>query len=153
MEEARRVTKGRAMTPADVEKFLLALPHATLSIQWGNDRVFKIAGKMFAVLGPHEEKNASMSFKAAEESFRILTELPGIKPAPYLARAHWVWLDKPTRLPVKDLKAYLTRAHAIIASGLPKKKQAEMGLSGPASPAPEKKTKATPKQKDKRKKS
>jgi predicted DNA-binding protein (MmcQ/YjbR family) len=118
------------MTNADVEKFLLSLPHATLNVQWGNDRVFKIAGKMFAVMGESEHrKGVSMSFKASEESFRILTELPGIIPAPYLARAHWVSLDKPTRLPAKELKAYLTRAHAIVASGLTKKKQKELGLA------------------------
>lgn len=117
------------MKPADAEKFLLALPGATLSIQWGNDRVFKVGGKMFAVIGVHEDKSAAgMSFKAASDSFRILTELPGIKPAPYLARAEWVYLDKPTRLPANDLKAYLTRAHAIVASGLPKKTQRELGL-------------------------
>jgi predicted DNA-binding protein (MmcQ/YjbR family) len=117
------------MKVAEVEKFLLSLPHTTLSVQWGNDRVFKIAGKMYAVIGPPDDKVSGMSFKAAEESFRILTELPGIKPAPYLARAHWVWLDKPTRLPAKELRAYLTRAHAIVASGLTKKKQKELGLA------------------------
>jgi predicted DNA-binding protein (MmcQ/YjbR family) len=118
------------MKPVDVEKFLLSLPHATLSVQWGNDRVFKIAGKMFAVIGCHDDKSfGGMSFKASDESFRILTELPGVKPAPYLARAQWVWLDKPTRLPVKELKAYLTRAHTIVASGLTKKKQKELGLA------------------------
>ncbi len=117
------------MRTTDVEKFLLALPGATLSIQWGNDRVFKVGGKMFAVMGPHDGKSKSMSFKASSESFRILTELEGIKPAPYLARAEWVHLDKPTRLPPKELKAYLTRAHAIVASGLPKKTQRELGIA------------------------
>lgn len=119
------------MTYNDIEKFLLALPHSTLSIQWDSDRVFKIAGKMFAVIGDYGDGKgpAGMSFKASDESFRILTELPGIKPAPYLARAQWVWLDKPTRLPGKELKAYLTRAHKIVASGLPKKKQKELGLA------------------------
>ncbi|MEQ1865649.1 MAG: MmcQ/YjbR family DNA-binding protein [Micropepsaceae bacterium] len=116
------------MKTADIEKFLLALPAATLSIQWGNDRVFKVGDKMFAVMGPHDGESQSMSFKASDESFRILTELPGVKPAPYLARAQWVHLDKPTRLPAKELKAYLTRAHAIVAGGLPKKTQRELGL-------------------------
>lgn len=117
------------MNIADVEKHLMSLPHTTLSIQWGNDRVFKIAGKMYAVVGQDEAKKpAGMSFKATPESFRILTELPGIIPAPYLARAQWVYLDKSTRLPSKDLKAYLTRAHAIIASGLTRKLQTELGL-------------------------
>jgi len=118
------------MTNAEVEKFLLSLPHTTLSVQWGLDRVFKIAGKMYAVIGFHDDGTpGGMSFKASDESFRILTELPGIKPAPYLARAHWVWLDKPNRLPAKELKAYLTRARAIVGSGLPKKKQKELGLA------------------------
>jgi predicted DNA-binding protein (MmcQ/YjbR family) len=118
------------MTYNDIEKLLLSLPHATLTIQWGSDRVFKIAGKMFAVIGDYGDGKgpAGISFKASDESFRILTELPGVKPAPYLARAHWVWLDEPTRLPARELKAYLTRAHAIVASGLPKKTQRELGL-------------------------
>jgi len=117
------------MTPAALEKFLLALPHAARTIQWGNDRVFKIAGKMFAVVGLLDDKTPDgLSFKTSDESFRILTELPGIIPAPYLARASWVKLDKPTRLKTKELKAYLTRAHAIVASGLPKKTQKELGL-------------------------
>jgi predicted DNA-binding protein (MmcQ/YjbR family) len=118
-----------AMKHDDIEKFLLDLPHATLTVQWGNDRVFKIAGKMFAVVGMDEKRKPhGISFKTSEESFRILTELPGIKPAPYLARASWVWLDKPTRLKANELKAYLARAHAIVASGLPKKTQKELGL-------------------------
>ena len=117
------------MKLADVEKFLLGLPAATLSIQWGNDRIFKVGGKMFAAMGPHDGDAKSISFKTSDESFRILTELAGIKPAPYLARAQWIQLDKPTRLPAKELKAYLTRAHAIVASGLPKKTQKELGLA------------------------
>jgi predicted DNA-binding protein (MmcQ/YjbR family) len=117
------------MKTTDVEKFLLTLPAATLSIQWGNDRVFKVGGKMFAVMGPHDGKSKNMSFKASSESFRILTEVEGIKPAPYLARAEWVQIDKPTRLPQKELKAYLTRAHSIVASGLPKKTQRELGIA------------------------
>lgn len=114
---------------AEIEKFLLALPSTTLSVQWGHDRVFKVGGKMFAVLGfSDSETPAGLSFKASDDSFRLLTELPGIKPAPYLARAQWVWLDKPTRLKPSELKAYLNRAHSIVAAGLSKKMQRELGL-------------------------
>lgn len=117
------------MKPLDVEKFLLTLPGATLTIQWGNDRVFKVGGKMFAVIGVLADKSpGGMSFKASDESFRILTELAGIKPAPYLARAQWVYLDRPSRLKAKELKAYLTRAHGIVAAALPKRAQRELGL-------------------------
>jgi predicted DNA-binding protein (MmcQ/YjbR family) len=113
---------------ADVEKFLLSLPGATLSIQWGDDRVFKVGGKMFAVMGPNDPKRTGLSFKAGEESFHILTRAKHIVPAPYLARAHWVMLERLNALNAKELKAYLTRAHAIVAAGLTKKKRAELGM-------------------------
>ena len=117
------------MTFKDLHAYLAKLPKATLSVQWGNDHVYKVGGKMFAVLGgPPNGKERTLSFKAAEESFEILTRLEGIIPAPYLARAKWVHLDKAQRLPAKELKAYLARAHAIVAGGLPKKTQKEMGL-------------------------
>ena len=117
------------MTFKDLHAYLAKLPKATLSVQWGNDHVYKVGGKMFAVLGgPPNGKERTLSFKAAEESFEILTRLEGIIPAPYLARAKWVHLDKPQRLPAKELKAYLARAHAIVTGGLPKKTQKEMGL-------------------------
>ena len=39
------------MTPEAFDRACLALPGATLSIQWGDDHVFKVGGKMFAVRG------------------------------------------------------------------------------------------------------
>lgn len=114
---------------AEIEKHLLALPATTLSVQWGHDRVFKVGGKMFAVISFTDKDTPSgLSFKTSDDSFNLLTEQPGFKPAPYLARAQWVWMDKPSRLKAAELKAYLTRAHSIVSSGLPKKLQRELGL-------------------------
>jgi predicted DNA-binding protein (MmcQ/YjbR family) len=121
--------RHRPMTFKELHAFLAKLPSAKLSIQWGNDHVYKVGGKMFSVLGgPPDGKERTLSFKATDESFEILTRLEGIIPAPYLARAKWVYLDKPQRLPAKELKAYLTRAHALVASTLTKKAQKELGL-------------------------
>ena len=118
------------MTYKDLHLFLAKLPGATLSVQWGEAHVFKIGGKMFAVLsGPPDGEPRSFSFKASDESFEILINLDGIIPAPYLARAKWVRFDKPQRLPTPELKAYLTRARTLVAANLPKKKQKELGLT------------------------
>lgn len=113
---------------AALRAHLAALPGATLSIQWGDDHVWKVGGKMFAVLRAPEAKQQSLSFKAGDDSFAILTALPGIVPAPYLARAKWVQLDRPSRLKPAELKAYLARAHALVAAGLTKKARAALGL-------------------------
>jgi predicted DNA-binding protein (MmcQ/YjbR family) len=115
---------------AEIEKFCLSLPGATLSIQkgWGNEHVYKVGGKMFAAMGPPETRPQMVAFKTALDSFAILTKEKDIIPAPHAAHLHWVQLKKLDVLNVKDLKAYLTRAHAIVASGLTKKKRAELGL-------------------------
>jgi len=116
------------MKYAETEKFCLSLPAATLSIQWGADHVYKVGGKMFAAMGPPEMRPQTLSFKTSDDSFAILTRAKNIIPAPYLARAKWVQLTKLDALPTKELKAYLTRAHAVVAAGLPKKKRAELGI-------------------------
>jgi predicted DNA-binding protein (MmcQ/YjbR family) len=117
------------VTPKALEAFLLSLPAATLSIQWGSDHVFKIGGKMFAAMAAPTEKFQGLSFKVGEDSFAILTKQKGIIPAPYLARAHWVQLQSAKAMSDRELKAYLTRAHAIVAAGLSKKKRVELGIS------------------------
>ena len=116
------------MKYAEIEKFCLSLPAATLSIQWGSDRVYKVGGKMFAVMGPPEMRPQTLSFKAGDTSFDILTKAKNIIPAPYLARAKWVNLQKLDALNTKEMKAYLTRAHAIVAQGLTRKAKIELGI-------------------------
>jgi predicted DNA-binding protein (MmcQ/YjbR family) len=117
------------MRHAEIEKFCLALPAATLSVQWGGARVYKIGGKMFAMLGPKSDRPHHLFFKAGETSFHILTQLRHIVPAPYLARAHWVYLERLDALETKELKVYLGRAHALAAAGLSKKKRAALGIA------------------------
>ena len=124
------------MTSGAIEKFCLSLPAATLAIQWGADRVFKVGGKMFAAMGPREARPQTLSFKASDESFHILTRAKRIVPAPYLARAKWVQLQRLDALNAKELRAYLSRAHALAAGGLSKKQRVALGLGdvSPASP-------------------
>lgn len=111
------------MTPAALKKFLLSLPSATVNVQWVEDEVYKVGGKMFAVTWL---KGDSITFKAADDSFEILTQVEGITPAPYLARAKWVKLDRASRLSETELKGYLKRSHALVAAGLTKRMQREL---------------------------
>lgn len=117
------------MRHSAVEKFCLSLPATTLVVQWGESRVYKVGGKVFAIMSPATEKPLTIAFKVTEESFHILTEIDGIAQAPYLAKGSWVQVKGLDTLPAKDLQAYLKRSHALIAAGLSKKKQAELGLA------------------------
>lgn len=128
------------MRYAEVQAHCLSLPGATLSIQWGADNVFKVCGKMFAVMGPATQKPHTLSFKAGEDSFHILTRAKHIIPAPYLARAHWVYLERLDALSTRELREYLNRAHAFVVAGLSKKMQAT--LAAGKNPKKKKKTSA-----------
>lgn len=107
------------MTPKQVEAAALALPGAALSIQWGEDRVYKVGGKMFAVMGPG--KAPSLSFKVSDVAYEMLTEREGVVPAPYLARAKWVQLETLKAMDAAEIRARLAEAHRIIVEKLPKK--------------------------------
>ena len=111
-----------------IRRYCLSLPHATEQIQWGNDLVFKIAGKMFALV-VLEPAPVWMSFKCSPEDFAELTEREGIRPAPYMARAQWVALATPDTLTPAELQQYVRRSYDLVFAKLPKKVQA--GLQKP----------------------
>jgi predicted DNA-binding protein (MmcQ/YjbR family) len=114
---------------ADIENHCLSLPATSVHTPWGDSRVFKVGGKMFAMIAMDGKKPSGVWFKAGEASFAILTRVKGIAPCPYLARAYWVAMDGLKPLKAKELREYLTRAHALVAAGLSKKKRASLGIA------------------------
>jgi predicted DNA-binding protein (MmcQ/YjbR family) len=109
-----------------VRRYCLSMPHATESVQWGNDLVFKIAGKMFAVV-VLEPSKVCMAFKCTPEEFAELVERPGIIPAPYSARYYWVALETEDALTQSELKRLLRRSYDMVVEKLPKKARAALG--------------------------
>jgi predicted DNA-binding protein (MmcQ/YjbR family) len=111
-----------------VRSVCMALPHSTETVQWGDDLVFKIGQKMYAVvpLEPAANAKALLSFKCTKEGFDELIERPGIIPAPYLARAHWVSLEDPAAMTKTEIRKRLAEAYAIVFSTLPKKVKAAL---------------------------
>jgi predicted DNA-binding protein (MmcQ/YjbR family) len=116
------------MTPAQIAAFCKTLPCATCVVQWEGVQVFKVGGKMFCLVAPAGHSVARVSFKCDHVHYDALCRADGFKPAPYLARAKWVSLEKPAVLSAAETKAYLRRAHAVIAAALPRKKRLELGL-------------------------
>ncbi len=108
-----------------VRRYCMSLPHATEQVLWEIDLVFKIGGKMFAtvVLEPHR---VCMAFKCTPEDFAELVERPGIIPAPYSARAHWVALERSDALTRPEALQYIKRSYTLVFAKLPKKKQREL---------------------------
>jgi len=110
-----------------IRSYCLSLPHATEGIQWGNDLLFRISGKIFAVIGLDPPN--SLAFKCTPEKFDDLIERDGIIPAPYMARNKWVKLETLDALGDRELKTLIRNSYDMIFSKLPKKTQAELGAA------------------------
>lgn len=110
----------------DVAAFCLSLPGAREDYKWGGVRVFSIAEtKMFAVMGL---TGNDLAFKVGPELFLGYVDRPGVRPAPYLARAHWVSLTFPYAMGDDELRDLLTRSHQLVVGKLPKRRQVALKL-------------------------
>jgi len=108
-----------------VRSYCKKMPHATETVQWGDDLVFKVGGKMFAVLVLIPAK-VWLSFKCSPEEFAELAERPGIIPAPYSARYHWVALETQDALAPTELERLLRSSYDMVFAKLPRKTQSAL---------------------------
>lgn len=123
------------------DAFCTSLPATSMVVQWGESHVWKVGSaaknKVFAAstfwVGKDEDPEHSgqhaLVFKASPMSFEMLTQETGIIQAPYFPRGGWVRVVEASPLSDDDIKAYVREAHRIMARGLTKKLQAELGLT------------------------
>jgi predicted DNA-binding protein (MmcQ/YjbR family) len=112
------------MTGGEFDAACRALPGVTMVVQWGADGVYKVGGRIFAILNP----SGGTSFKVSDIAYEALTESGRARPAPYLARAKWVYFDDIASLDADEVRDWLTTAHALVAAKLTRAQRAEVGL-------------------------
>ena len=118
------------MTLDEYNDFCASLTATSRVVQWGGSHVWKVGGKVFAIGGWDDGDQPRITFKVSPIAFEMLQEQPGLRPAPYLAPRGMKWIqhyDQPG-LEDDELKAYISESHRIVAAGLTKKKQKELGL-------------------------
>jgi predicted DNA-binding protein (MmcQ/YjbR family) len=127
------------MNLESIRAHCLSLPHVTESVQWGDNLVFKVGGKMF-LLANLEPAEFAMSLKVGREEFFTLQEIEGIEPAPYLARAQWLALREFHTLRDAEMEELIRTAHRIVWEGLPAKRREELakGVAAPSATGSEK---------------
>ena len=124
-----------------VREYCLGMPGATEQMQWGDDLVFKVGGKMFAVMplepggpataGRHERQEWPwLTLKCAPEEFAEMTERPGVRPAAYLARAKWISLEREDALPREEVERLLRKSYELVVAKLPKRVQEKISKGG-----------------------
>lgn len=109
-----------------IRALCMALPHVTETVNWGHHLVYwvgdrDIGGKMFAMTDLDGTGTGVLWFHAGAERFHELLETEGIIPAPYMARAFWVTVERWGVLRARVYEDELKRAHGLIWEKLPKR--------------------------------
>ena len=108
------------MNIEQLRKFCLSFPGATEDIKWGADLCFSVGGKMFTVTAA-DSRETGMSVKTTPERFAELTERPGIIPAHYVARYHWVTIQDQKAVSAAELKDLIRESYQMVFDKLPGK--------------------------------
>lgn len=81
-------------------------------MKFGAGLCFCVVAKTFAVTSVESEN--SVSFNCTPEKFAELTELDGINHAPYVARCHWIHVEKPDALALNELEDLISKSHLLV---------------------------------------
>ncbi len=116
-----------------IQAICVALPHVTETMNWGHHLVYwagdrDIGGKMFAMTDLEGIGTGVLWFHCGAERFHELIETDGIIPAPYLAKAYWVTVERWDVLRPREYEDELKRAHALIFDKLPKRAKTMLAL-------------------------
>lgn len=107
-----------------IRSFCTSLPHVTEKVQWGDDLVFKIGGKMFCVA--YLGVPTHLSFRPTDEHRIELLEIEGVIPAPYMARAGWVSIRDMTAVKSAEVRKGIRASYDYYFAKLPKKTRATL---------------------------
>ena len=119
------------MEPAAFNAFCATLPGATHIVQWEGADVWKVGGRMFAVGAWTWGAHAGITFKVTEMAYDLLRDMPGLRPAPYMASRGLTWIQQHGAPGLgEDLAPYLGQSHALVAAGLSRKVRRALGLAG-----------------------
>lgn len=117
------------MTEEQFNEVCAALPATTSVVQWGGCQVWKVGEKVFAI-GAFTENGPAYTFKVTRGDFEALQDMPGLRPAPYLASRGMSWIQNYAApgLPDDVLADYLKESHKLVSAGLSKRRRLELGL-------------------------
>ena len=116
-----------------IRAICMALPNVTETVNWGHHLVYwvgdrDIGGKMFAMTDLDGSGTGVLWFHCGAERFHEMLERDGIIASPYLAKVHWVTVERWDTLRPREVEDELRRAHSLICEKLPKRTRTVLAL-------------------------
>jgi predicted DNA-binding protein (MmcQ/YjbR family) len=91
-----------------------------------NILVYAVEDKQFAYFKTSEPERWRFSFRTSPDRFLELTDIPGIKPARYMGRFHWVTVVDPASLPPDYLRELVEWSYQRALAALSKARRARL---------------------------
>ncbi len=116
------------MTNDAIRDHCLSLPHVTEVVRWEGHLLFKVGGKMFAMI---ELDGHACSFRCTPDKYAELVEMQDIVPTSHnMWKYQWVTAETLDALEDGDFRELLTEAYGIVRATLPAKVRAEFDRRG-----------------------
>jgi predicted DNA-binding protein (MmcQ/YjbR family) len=109
------------MKPRGIAAFLTKFPETTEEQPFGpNVDVYKVAGKMFAILSP-EDTPPSVSLKCDPTlALELREEFPAVTPGYHLNKTHWNTVALDGTVPDHELKKMISHSYERVVDTLSK---------------------------------
>lgn len=109
----------------------LAKPGALEDQPFGPDvLVFKVMGKMFALVGLDGPPFAAGLKCDPERTLELREAYEGIHPGPYLDKKHWNYVELASDVPGDLIRELVDHSHALVVAGLKKPDRERLGTPG-----------------------
>lgn len=95
-----------------------------------NILVYSVGDKKFAYFKTSDPEKWRFSIRVTPERFLELTGVPGIKPARYMGRFHWVTIVLPRAIPEDYLRELLTWSYERALGSLSKARRVALAADG-----------------------
>lgn len=113
------------MNLSQVKEFCGAFPGAVevLHGEPSNVLMYSVGGKYFAYFKTSEPERWRFSLRVTPDRFVELTDMPGVKPARYMGRFHWVTIVEVQHFPSAYLKELVEWSYQKALGSLSKAKR------------------------------
>jgi len=109
------------MSIDSVRAYCLSFPDTTEGLQWGDNLLLRVRGKIFAMLSL-DAAPVPITLKSTPEKVAELLEIDGIERAAYVGRYNWVSLTSFDVVPWSELKELIRESYELVAAKTPKQK-------------------------------
>ena len=114
------------MNVRQLKAFCSALPGASRALygEPSNILIYSVRGRTFAYFKTSEPEKWRFSTRVSPDRFIELTDVPGVKPARYRGRYHWITIVEVARFPAGYLTELVEASHQRALESLSRVKRA-----------------------------